>query len=168
MSSLYLASMISTQRSISFPSVSEALLQTNSKVFFCLFQGRFRPTWCVEYGPQNASKGGIYKIYDNGGHTFLACCDLRSEPGIVWTLVMSWSRENRGISSFKNTPFQINAAENETYPSWDRYRLSLERMRSLQAHSTHWRATCSYATHGIDFRDYLRGNFKDFTSSTCF
>ena len=35
-------------------------------------------------------------------------------------------------------------------------------MRSLQARSTHWRATCSYPTHGIDFRDYLRGNFKDF------
>ena len=35
-------------------------------------------------------------------------------------------------------------------------------MRSLRAHSTHWRATCSYATHGIDFRDYLSRNFKDF------
>ena len=29
-------------------------------------------------------------------------------------------------------------------------------------HSTHWRATCSYPIKGIDFRDYLRGNFKDF------
>ena len=35
-------------------------------------------------------------------------------------------------------------------------------MRSLQAHSTQWRATCSYPTHGIVLRDYLRGNFKDF------
>ena len=75
---------------------------------------------------------------------------------------MSWSRENRGISSFQRAPFQTNAAENENSPNWDRYRLSLERMRSLQVHSTHWRATCSYPTHGIDFRDYLRGNFKDF------
>ena len=129
---------------------------------FCLFQVRSRPTSCVQYGQQSASKDGIYKIYDNGGNTFLAYCDLRSEPGIAWTLVMSWSRENRLISAFHNSPFQINAPENETYPSWDRYRLSLERMRSLQAHSTHWRATCSYPTHGIDFRDYLRGNFKDF------
>ena len=75
---------------------------------------------------------------------------------------MSWSRENRLISAFYNTPLQINAPENETSPNWDRYRLSLERMRSLQIHSTHWRATCSYPTHGIDYRDYLRGNFKDF------
>ena len=32
-------------------------------------------------------------------------------------------------------------------------------MRFLQTHSTQWRATCSI---GIDFRDYFRGNFKDF------
>ena len=28
--------------------------------------------------------------------------------------------------------------------------------------STHWRAICSYPLKGIDFRDYLRGNFNDF------
>ena len=131
-------------------------------LLLCLLQGRFRPKSCVEYGQQGAYKDGVYKIYDNSGNTFPAYCDLRSEPGIAWTLVMSWSRENRGISSFKRAPFQINAAENENSSNWDRYRLSLKRMRSLQAHSTHWRATCSYPTHGIDFRDYLRGNFKDF------
>ena len=75
---------------------------------------------------------------------------------------MSWSRENRLISSFHNHPLQINAPENENSPNWDRYRLSLERMRSLQVHSTHWRVTCSYPTHAINFTDYLRGNFKDF------
>ena len=125
---------------------------------FCFFQGRFRPTSCVEYGQQGAYKGGIYKIYDNDGSSFPAYCDLKSEPGIAWTRVMSWSV----ISAFKNAVLQANAPENENSPSWDRYRLSLERMRSLQVHSTHWRATCSYPTYGIDFRDYLRGNFKDF------
>ena len=129
---------------------------------FCFFQGRFRPTSCVEYGQQGASKDGIYKIYDNDGNSFPAYCDLKSEPGIAWTLVMSWSKKNRFISAFRSTPFHANAPENENSPNWDRYRLSLERMRSLQVHSTHWRATCSYPTHGIDFRDYLRGNFKDF------
>ena len=34
-------------------------------------------------------------------------------------------------------------------------------MRSLQVHSTHWRATCSYPTHAINFTDYLK-DFKDF------
>ena len=128
---------------------------------FCLFQGRFRPTSCVEYGQQGVSKDGIYKIYDNDGNSFPAFCDLKSEPGIAWTLVMSWSRENRVISAFKNAVLQVNAPENENSPNYDRYRLSLEQMRSLQVYSTHWRATCSYPTHGIDFTDYLRGNFKD-------
>ena len=131
-------------------------------LLLCLFQGRFWPKSCVEYGQQGAYKDGVYKIYDNGGNSFPAYCDLRSEPGFAWTLIMSWSRENRFISAFHNTPLQFNAAENENSPNWDRYRLSLERMRSLQVHSTHWRATCSYPTYGIDFTDYLRGNFKDF------
>ena len=129
---------------------------------FCLFQGRFRPTSCAEYGQQGVSKDGIYKIYGNDGNSFPAYCDLKSEPGIAWTLVMSWSRENRVISAFKNAALQVNAPENENSPNYDRFRLSLERMRSLQVHFTHWRATCSYPTHGIDFTDYLRGNFKDF------
>ena len=129
---------------------------------FCLFQGRFRPTSCAEYGQQGVSKDGIYKIYDNDGNSFPAYCDLKSEPGIAWTLVMSWSRENRVISAFKNAVLQVNAPENENSPNYDRYQLSLERMRSLQVYSTHWQATCSYPTHGIDFTDYLRGNFKDF------
>ena len=129
---------------------------------FCLFQGRNRVTSCVEYGQQGFYKDGIYKIYDNDGNSFPGYCDLKSEPGIAWTLVMSWSKKNRFISAFRRTPFQSNAPENENSPNWDRYRLSLERMRSLQVHSTHWRATCSYPTHGIDFTDYLRGNFKDF------
>ena len=51
---------------------------------------------------------------------------------------------------------------NENAHNWTMYRLSLARIRSLQSHSTHWRATCSYPTHGVDFTDYLRGNFKDF------
>ena len=129
---------------------------------FHLFQGRFRPTSCVEYVQQGAYKDGIYKIYDTDGNSFPAYCDLKSEPGIAWTLVMSWSRENRVISAFQNAALQVNYPENDNSPNYDRYRLSLERMRSLQVHSTHWRATCSYPTHGIDFTDYLRGNFKDF------
>lgn len=35
-------------------------------------------------------------------------------------------------------------------------------MLSLRGHSSHWRATCSYPTHGVDYTDYARGTFKDF------
>ena len=92
---------------------------------FHLFQGRFRPTSCVEYVQQGAYKDGIYKIYDTDGNSFPAYCDLKSEPGIAWTLVMSWSRENRVISAFQNAVLQVNAPENENSPNYDRYRLSL-------------------------------------------
>ena len=75
---------------------------------------------------------------------------------------MSWSNENRALPTFRHTPFNENAPVNENAQNWNLYRLSLTRMQSLQAHSTNWRATCSYPTHGVDFRDYVRGNFKDF------
>ena len=80
---------------------------------------------------------------------------------------MSWSRENRRISAFYNTPLKRNDPENENSPNWDHYRLRLKRMRSLQVQCTHWRATCSYQTYGIDFTDYLRGKFKDFNIVDC-
>ena len=80
---------------------------------------------------------------------------------------MSWSRENRRISAFYNTPLNRNDPENENSSNWDHYRLRLKRMRSLQVQCTHWRATCSYQTYGIDFRDYLRCNFKDCNIVDC-
>ena len=75
---------------------------------------------------------------------------------------MSWTPVNRRLSAFFKIPLKYNSPQNEDALNWDLYRLSLARMRFLQTHSTHWRATCSYPSHGIDFRDYLRGNFKAF------
>ena len=87
---------------------------------------------------------------------------MKSELDTAWTMVTSWSTSNRHLAVFKKIPFKYNAPQNEDALNWDLYRLSLARMRFLQTHSTQWRATCSYPTHGIDFRDYLHGNFKDF------
>ena len=75
---------------------------------------------------------------------------------------MSWANKNRAWSAFRRNSLRENAPVNENSLIWNMYRLSLTRMRSLQAHSTHWRATCNYPTHGVDFTDYVRGNFKDF------
>ena len=75
---------------------------------------------------------------------------------------MSWSNKNRKLPAFLKAAFKQNAPVNENAQNWNLYRLSLARMRSLQDHSTHWRATCSYPTHGVDFTDYVRGTFKDF------
>ena len=122
----------------------------------------FRPTSCLDYLLKGACKCGVYKLYDNGGNSFPAYCDLKSEPGTAWTLVMSWSTQNRRLPAFMKIPFKDNAPVNENAQNWNLYRPSMARMRSLQDHSTHWRATCSYPTHGVDFKDYVRGNFKDF------
>ena len=75
---------------------------------------------------------------------------------------MSWANKYRRLPALRDNPFKNNAPVNENSHNWNLYRLSLTRMRSLQSHSTHWRATCSFPTHGVDFTDYVRGNFKDF------
>ena len=122
----------------------------------------FHPFSCLDQLKQGFSKCGIYKLFDSNGNTFPAYCDFQSEPGTVWTLVMSWSQAHRALAPFRSVPFNVNSPVNENAQNWNLYRLSLARMRSLQSHSTHWRAICSYPTHGVDFRDYVRGNFKDF------
>ena len=76
---------------------------------------------------------------------------MKSELDIAWTMVTSWSTSNRHLAEFRKIPLKYNAPQNEDTLNWDLYRLSLARMRFLQTHSTHWRATCSYPNHGIDF-----------------
>ena len=75
---------------------------------------------------------------------------------------MSWSNVNRKLHAFFLARFKYNSPVNENAQNWNLYRLSLAQMKSLQSHSTHWRSTCSFPTHGVDFKDYVRGNFKDF------
>ena len=124
-------------------------------------QDPFRPTSCLDYLSRGASNCGMYKLYDNAGNSYPAYCDMKSEPGTAWTLVMSSSTKHRALPSFRSVPLNGNAPVNENAQNWNLYRLSLTRVRSLQAHSTHWRATCSYPTYGVDFKDYVRGNFKE-------
>ena len=117
---------------------------------------------CLDYLKQGISLCGIYKLFDSSGNSFPAYCDFHSEHGTAWTLVMSWSHAHRALPSIGKTPFKYNAPVNENAQNWKLYRLGLSRMKSLQSHSTHWRATCGYPTYGVDFRDYVRGNFSDF------
>lgn len=125
-------------------------------------QGAFHPYSCLDYLKKGFTKCGIYKLVDSNDNSFPAYCDLQSEPGSAWTLVMSWSHSYHRLPTFISTGFKTNGPVNENSHNWNMYRLSLPRIRSLQTHSTHWRATCSYPNHDIDYRDYLRGNFKDF------
>ena len=91
---------------------------------------------------------------------------MTSESGKAWTLVMSWATRNKNMREFQITPFSTDSPVDETFPNWNKYRMSLNMMNDLSAQSTHWRATCSFPTHGVDYVDYVRGNFADFNVMT--
>ena len=119
-------------------------------------QTSLRPASCVDYLRRGISQSGIYKLYDQSGRSYAAYCDMKSELDIAWTIVTSWSTSNRHLAEFRKIPFKYNAPQSEDALNWDLYRLSLARMRFIQTYSTHWRATCSYSSLGIDFRDKHR------------
>lgn len=75
---------------------------------------------------------------------------------------MSHSLRNRNNTAFCDSSLSENIPVHQNSPNWDDYRLSKERMDSLIKDSSHWRSTTGFPTHGVDFRDYVRGNFKDF------
>ena len=72
---------------------------------------------------------------------------------------MSWATKNKNMAAFRSTPFSKDSPVNENFPNWDKYRMSLSMMNDLSNQSTHWRATCSFPTHGVDYVDYVRGKF---------
>ena len=86
---------------------------------------------------------------------------MTSESGKAWTLVMSWATRNKDMAEFRTTVLSVDSPVDEDFPHWNKYRMSLSMMNDLSAQSTHWRATCSFPTHGVDYVDYIRGNFTD-------
>ena len=75
---------------------------------------------------------------------------------------MSWATRNKDMAEFKTNSFSEDGPVDESLPNWNRYRMSLNMMNDLSTQSTHWRATCSFPTHGVDYVDYVRGKFVDF------
>ena len=66
------------------------------------------------------------------------------------------------MAEFQTASFSTDSPVDDSLPNWDKYRMSLSMMNDLSAQSTHWRATCSFPTHGVDHVDYVRGKFVDF------
>ena len=66
------------------------------------------------------------------------------------------------MAEFRSTKFSTDSPVNDNLPNWKRYRMSLKMINDLSAQSTHWRATCSFPTYGVDFVDYVRGKFVNF------
>ena len=108
-------------------------------------------------------ENGFYLLFDDQGQRYLAYCDLASEPGAAWTLVISWTRSLKNLPQFRSKSFVQDAPVNENTPNWYSYRQTLARMKNIRSRSTHWRATCSFnMVEAIDYRDYIRGRFRDF------
>jgi len=120
------------------------------------------PNSCMDLFVSGRVSDGYYQIVGAGGETWIVYCDFNSEVGSVWTLVTSWSLKNKNMPAFRTRAFTQDAPVNELTPNWNVYRMSLEQMKYLQARSTHWRATCQFDKGGVDYIDYMRGNFADF------
>ncbi|XP_078349847.1 uncharacterized protein LOC144634687 [Oculina patagonica] len=118
---------------------------------------------CLDYLQHGKFENGFYWLFDDQDKQYVAYCDLSSEPGAAWTLVMSWNREYKGLPQFQTKAFIQDAPINHNTPNWYIYRQTLARMKSLRSRSTYWRATCSFnIMKEINYRDYLRGKFSDF------
>ena len=117
---------------------------------------------CLDHLKSGTTKNGYYSIIDQSGASLTVYCDFESEPGSAWTLVMSWSLQNKDLPAFKSTTLTENALVNEKTPNWNAYRQSKNVMSFLKSQSSHWRATCSFNKVKFDYRDYVRGSFKDF------
>jgi len=121
-----------------------------------------KPRSCVDHLRNGANSCGYYKIYDAAGNGFTVYCDMQTEPGAAWALLISWSFKNKGFSHFRSSPLSVNDPVNENSPNWFLYRLTADRMKSLRDVSTHWRATCSFDKYGINhYKDYIRGRFAE-------
>jgi len=118
----------------------------------------------LDYLRRGKFENGFYWLFDaDHDKQHVAYCDLSSEPGAAWTLVMSWSLANKDLPQFRKQAFMQDASVNHNTPNWYIYRQTLARMKSIRSQSTHWRATCSFdqMQQKIDYRDYLRGKFSD-------
>ncbi|XP_065063183.1 uncharacterized protein LOC135689772 [Rhopilema esculentum] len=126
------------------------------------------PRSCLDYLRDGTTTNGYYSIAGPKGESLHVYCDFTSEPGSAWTLAVSWAFKNSNMAAFRNTPFSVDMPVNERTPNWVAYRLSKAQMLSIKAHSTHWRATCSYnrSSNSVDFTDYVRANLQaiDITS----
>lgn len=129
------------------------------RLIFCIFPKK--PRSCLEAWERGARTSGFFCIQGNDGHLHKMYCDLASEPGWAWTLVMSQALRNTE-EQFTQNGLMVDTPKNTEIPNWQAYRLPLSKMEELRITSTHWRVTCSFPSVGVDYRDYVRVEFAQF------
>ena len=129
--------------------------------FIVSLQLEFTPQSCLDHLEKGKKSDG-YPIYDfKTKNLHIVYCDMTSEAGSAWTLVMSYALMNSVMTQNLKT-MQHNAPLNEHSPNWNLYRTSLAQMNHLKSQSTHWRTTCSFPAYKVDYTDYVRAKFTDF------
>ena len=102
-----------------------------------------------KFGTRVAGKYTLVRVDKTPYEVF---CDFEINSSMTWTLIQSYQRDQKMIALSFN-------ATNQNNISWNDYRLSKTRMRSIQMHSTKWRVTCQYQEQG-NCSDVVRG-FND-------
>ena len=60
---------------------------------------------CLDYLRRGKVENGFYWLLDDQDKRYVAYCDLSSEPGAAWTLVMSWSLAYKNLLEFGGKEF---------------------------------------------------------------
>ena len=115
----------------------------------------------MEVWKRGTHASGVFCIRDSVGRLRKMYCDLDSESGWAWTLVMSQSLEN-SAETFAQSGLFVDLPMNADTPNWNAYRLPLKEMGASGNLSTHWRVTCNFPTQTVDHRDYAQVEFKQF------
>ena len=101
-------------------------------------------------------EAGKFKIFDNNDNIYTVYCSF--DANMTWTLVQSYKyshKDEHNLPIYKNEPIHQNTF------SWDNYRLSRARMKTIHEDSNRkWRFTCNFDTDGAVYTDYVRANHE--------
>jgi hypothetical protein len=111
-------------------------------------------TSCQGYA-SGSRKLGMYKVVGSDKSVYEVYCHFDSDG--AWTLVQSYSFANGSkFEGFQN-PISGNHPVSENALTWNGYRLSKDRMKSIQSNSVFLRFMCDYEKHhDMNKSDYLQ------------
>ncbi|XP_028391904.1 uncharacterized protein LOC114516577 [Dendronephthya gigantea] len=113
------------------------------------------PTTCLDYWTDQVKPlSGEYSVVGPDGKSYKIFCDFDSEDKMAWTLFQSFDVAHEAPLMYKSLSADLPLNEHDL--NWKLFRLPKSVMSSMRLFSTFWRGTCSYATYGVDYRDYLR------------
>ena len=100
----------------------------------------------MEFLKRGYSSDGYYLIHI--GNTVLTVyCDMNSEAGSAWTLIMSYALENIKMSEFKRNPLQVRSGLHYTTEF---------HLEPIKYSSSDYRGTC-FVLHGayrLEYKDW--------------